>query len=318
MATATKPRTNVRTRHQTTVRSRTLPALGTGVRWMGRHFPDAAARLALAAWFRPRRYDPPRRELHWRMGATEFRIGRGTAGVRAWSWGSGPTVLLVHGWEGRGMQLGGFVQPLVDAGHRVVTWDAPAHGRSPGSRASLFSFADTVLAAVRQEGPVHGIIAHSMGAAATLLALQARFPLTRLALVAPGDPERAGERLAESLGLPEDVSRAIGDKLHQRFGQSLSAVSARRLIREVDLPTLVVHDPSDPHASFADAREMAENAPQGRFAEVSGLGHHRILRDPGVIAAVASHIAGEPVRVQPRGGCLTQDELLRDLRHGRD
>src|SRR5205823_2922525 len=43
--------------------------------------------------------------------------------VNAWRWGAGPTVLLVHGWEGRGSQLGAFVEPLVRAGLSVVAFD---------------------------------------------------------------------------------------------------------------------------------------------------------------------------------------------------
>jgi len=33
-------------------------------------------------------------------------------------WGKGPTVMLVHGWSGRGAQLGELVEPLVAAGDR--------------------------------------------------------------------------------------------------------------------------------------------------------------------------------------------------------
>ena len=50
--------------------------------------------------------------------------------------------LLVHGWEGRGAQLGSLVGPLVEAGLSVVAFDAPAHGDSPGNRLYLTDEAD--------------------------------------------------------------------------------------------------------------------------------------------------------------------------------
>ena len=53
------------------------------------------------------------------------------------AWGAGPSVLLVHGWEGRGAQLGALVDPLVAAGYRVVALDGPAHGDSPGRLSTL-------------------------------------------------------------------------------------------------------------------------------------------------------------------------------------
>ncbi|MBC7976874.1 MAG: alpha/beta fold hydrolase, partial [Myxococcales bacterium] len=69
--------------------------------------------------------------------------------VCAWRWGHGPTVLLVHGWEGRGSQLGAFVEPLVRAGLSVVAFDAPGHGDSPGHRLYLTDLADCIADVAR-------------------------------------------------------------------------------------------------------------------------------------------------------------------------
>src|SRR5207247_1512114 len=94
--------------------------------------------------------------------------------IAAWRWGSGPTVLLVHGWEGRGSQLGAFVEPLVAAGMSVVAFDAPGHGDSPDHRLYLTDLADCIADVIATVGPVHAIVAHSFGAAAALLAKQRR------------------------------------------------------------------------------------------------------------------------------------------------
>lgn len=285
---------------------------------LGRSFPDATARIALEAWLRPRRFTPPRREAHWQMGATEFRVGRGTHGVRAWSWGEGPIVLLAHGWEGRGLQLGGFVRPLVDAGFRVVTWDAPAHGQSGGRKSSLFSFADTIGAVIRQLGPVHAVVAHSMGAAATLFALKPGLPVSRLALIAPGDPSEATARMAELLGLHDDVTDAMRERMQARFGMTLSEVSTEKLAAELEQPMLVIHDEDDVHAEVESGRRIAEAAPHGSFTATQGLGHHRILRDSHVIEQIASFVADRPVTLRNTGRLgLTIEDVLADLNHGR-
>ena len=91
--------------------------------------PDAADRKALDVWCTL----PPgaRRRAHdHRPGGGEvvrLATARGGDAV-AEVWGEGPVVLLVHGWGGWRGQLGRFVAPLVDAGHRVVAVDAPGHG----------------------------------------------------------------------------------------------------------------------------------------------------------------------------------------------
>src|SRR5687767_6768036 len=89
--------------------------------------PWAGGRVANNLWFTA----PPR------MPATELPPGgepfdvdvRGVT-VRGHVWGSGPVVYLVHGWGGRGSQLAPYVEPLTATGHRVVLFDAPAHGDS--------------------------------------------------------------------------------------------------------------------------------------------------------------------------------------------
>ena len=79
------------------------------------------------------------------------------AGMKVWSWGAGPTVLLVHGWNGRATQLGAFVEPLVARGYRVVAFDALGHGHSVGTQSSLPELANCIRQVVEELGGVHGI-----------------------------------------------------------------------------------------------------------------------------------------------------------------
>jgi pimeloyl-ACP methyl ester carboxylesterase len=48
-------------------------------------------------------------------------------------WGEGPVILCVHGWSNRGLRFSPLIEVLADAGYRLVTFDAPAHGRSQGA-----------------------------------------------------------------------------------------------------------------------------------------------------------------------------------------
>ena len=52
--------------------------------------------------------------------------------LHAYDWGSptDPVVLLVHGMEGRALQLGKFAPALVGRGLRVVSIDMPGHGKT--------------------------------------------------------------------------------------------------------------------------------------------------------------------------------------------
>ena len=64
--------------------------------------PELAA-AALETFFRhSRRFAVPERELRWLAVAERGELEVAGRPLATWSWGRGPTVLLVHGWQGRG------------------------------------------------------------------------------------------------------------------------------------------------------------------------------------------------------------------------
>src|SRR5688572_13678689 len=99
--------------------------------------PAHAARLAARLFLTPPRPKRPTHEAAVLSAAREDAVEVGGRRVRTWTWGDGPTVLLVHGWGGRGSQLAAFVEPLLAHGLSVTAFDAPAHGDSDGRQATL-------------------------------------------------------------------------------------------------------------------------------------------------------------------------------------
>jgi alpha-beta hydrolase superfamily lysophospholipase len=77
--------------------------------------------------------------------AQRFEFG---AGVRrmAWRWGSGPTVVLAHGWGGRAGQMVKLANALVRAGFEAVLFDGQGHGESAGRRIGFRRLIDDLIA----------------------------------------------------------------------------------------------------------------------------------------------------------------------------
>jgi pimeloyl-ACP methyl ester carboxylesterase len=264
---------------------------------LSRLAPGPAAVLAEKVFLSARRYRTPRRELTWAAAAERSTVPTDAGELATWTWGSAePTVLLVHGWAGRGMQLGGFVAPMLETGFRVVTFDAPGHGDSPGRRSSLPEMASAVEAVVRHLGRVDAIVAHSLGASATIAAIgRAPAPLGvgRLVTIAPSvDFDAVGEQFAKLSGFTPAVVRRMRRRIEKRFGIRWREIEAAALGGNIDLPLLVVHDRDDRDVGWLEGAALADSWPGARLMSTNRLGHRRILRDAAVLDEVARFASG--------------------------
>jgi alpha-beta hydrolase superfamily lysophospholipase len=107
-------------------------------------------------------------------------------------------VILAHGWAGRAAQLGALAEPLVAAGFRVVAFDAPAHGESPGREAHVPMLAECIVEIATQQGGLRAVIGHSAGAASAALATLMGLEPRGLVLIAPPlSHRRRVERVAD-------------------------------------------------------------------------------------------------------------------------
>lgn len=261
---------------------------------LSRTSPAAASRLAMDLFMTPRRFRTPDREKAVLASALPFdvRLGDSTT-IKAWSWGEGPLVVLVHGWEGRGSQLGAFVQPLIDAGHRVVAFDGPGHGASDGNRSSLPHLTYALRAVIDATADPHAIIAHSLGCAATTLALRDGVPAKRLVFLAPPlEPVDYTVRFGEILDLDREIVRGLQLRIEERFLRKWSDYSLSLTAREMTAPLLIVHDRDDQETFWREGNALAEAWPGARLITTTGLGHRRILRDIAIIEEATKFITG--------------------------
>ncbi|MBZ0162283.1 MAG: lysophospholipase [Notoacmeibacter sp.] len=229
----------------------------------------------------------------------------------AFFWGeTGPLVVLVHGWSGRAGQLGAFVKPFVARGYRVVAFDAPAHGGADGVRTGLPEFAKALHVIERQFGPAHAIIAHSMGGAATLVALAEGLSAEKIALIAaPDKPGSYLPMLGQWFGFSPEATRRAQSRIEARFGYRLADLQGSALAPRVNLPALIVHDRRDREVGFADGEALASALPAAKMMETSGLGHNRILSDEAVVQTVVGFMAGE-VREEAQSPAIKTAEAL--------
>ena len=255
--------------------------------------PGAAGWMGRKLFSLPRRRRQPKREVQVLATAKRLKLPTRHGVLRAWSWGRGPTVLLVHGWEGRGAQLGAFAGPIVRAGYRVLAFDGPGHGRSPGIIGAVPELSDAILDIAAQVGDIHGVIAHSMGAVSTTLAIRNGLNLERVAYVAPATaPDKGLEMFQRLLRAQPTTVEATKRKLIDETGVSWFELQHGAVPRGIDRPLLIVHDREDTEVGFESAKRIAARWEGAELVATEGLGHTRILRDADVVRRVADFVTG--------------------------
>ena len=113
--------------------------------------------------------------------AEKFSVDVKGKKMQCYSWGTGPLVLLVHGWAGRPTQFRKIISALTAAGFRVVGFDGPAHGKSAGTSTNIDEFEDVIKTLYVQVGEPESIIAHSFGGGAVLYAAMNGLHVKKLA-----------------------------------------------------------------------------------------------------------------------------------------
>lgn len=147
-----------------------------------------AAHLMTEKFVTPRRKHDSDYSAELPDGAKRIEIYHSLTKMTGWMWGSeGPTVLLIHGWEGHTGRVIPLIEPLLQGGYRVFTLDAPGHGLSPPASTHLLDVGYAIQAMIEQHGPFYGIVGHSFGAAASaiMLAREAGLMPEKLVLLSP-------------------------------------------------------------------------------------------------------------------------------------
>jgi pimeloyl-ACP methyl ester carboxylesterase len=272
--------------------------------------PALAARLAEPLFLRTRRYPVPAREVAVLQGAERHALATSRGPAVAWVWGRpapaarpAPTAFLVHGWEGRGSQLGAFVEPLRRAGFRVVAIDAPGHGEAPGRSSSLPAIAAALEAAAERWKPPAALVAHSAGAVAATFALARGLAVERAVFVAAGaDLLGYTAWFAALLGLGERARRRLAERIERRIGVPYAALEPLERAPEMTAPLLAFSDRDDPEAPLATAERLVRSWPGAELRVTESLGHRRILWDPAVVRTAVSFLAeasGESLGAAP-------------------
>ena len=194
--------------------------------------------------------------------------------------GSGPALLLLHGFTGSGRSWDALTNAAIAAGCTVIAPDLPGHGGTAWSaaRATVERTADDVASLLRALGHERAdVVGYSMGARVALrLAIAHPACVARLVLEAPSagsaDPaERSARRDADearALSLERDGIAPFVDAWERTpvlAGEGHAGDGARAALRAIRLG----HDPAGLAASLRAAGQGAMEPLHDRLGEIT-------------------------------------------------
>jgi pimeloyl-ACP methyl ester carboxylesterase len=257
-------------------------------------------------------------EIRFRDAATQIR-----------ELGSGPPILLVHGYPLDGAMWSGVARTL-SARFRVLKPDLPGRGDTTApATGSIEGHADFLEAILSALGTPTGLAGFSMGGYAAL-ALAKRRPagLAALALVdtkAGADDEAARAKREEAIatlqaqGVPAiaeamvprllapdsigrgDLAERVGRIMQRQKAETVEAdlralrdrPDSTAFLPSIAVPTLVVVGELDALTPPAESEKMAAAIPGARLVTVPGAGHLTPMERPGAVAsALGDFFAG--------------------------
>jgi pimeloyl-ACP methyl ester carboxylesterase len=265
-------------------------------KWLSMLTPGLSSSLAIKIFYTPQKSKQSPAELESEQAGQKcfFPTSQGKLKTIFWQGEqkSSKTVLLAHGWGGRGTQLYRFIKPLLKY-YNIVTFDGPAHGESPGKVTTLPKYA-LALAEICKEFKVSHVIAHSFGGAAVGVAI-AKYAarIERIALISPPlSVENVVNNFCRHLSIPSKLAEKIHKKMENRkwHNKIRTDFSFMTLGPQIKNPVLIFHSRDDQYVHYADGKLTSEYLLDAELVTLDGLGHYRPISNSKVIAKTIEFI----------------------------
>lgn len=222
-----------------------------------------------------------------------------TTGTELKAWflpvgGVAPAVVVLHGWGANASLMLPLAPHLHRAGFHALFLDARNHGRSEHDDfVSMPRFAEDLDVSVewlrdRQDVSSIGVIGHSVGAGAAILAASRTDQIDAVVSVAafahPGEAMAEGPPFSH---FPAPVQRSLFKTMERTIGFRFDDIAPRERIGLVEAPVMLVHGGADITITPRHFEELVSRAPDAETLLVEEADHasldafephiHRIL-----------------------------------------
>ncbi len=234
------------------------------------------------------------RDIAMLKSASHSKIKSQKHQIDVWQWGKGPTIVFVHGWGGRGVQLAAMAKKVAEHGFKAIVFDARGHGDMAPSTATFTTLLeDIITVSASLNEPVHAYVGHSAGG---LCMMAARYrnqisAQTYVCLSSPKAPYVPLNEIKKLLNPSETIMQRLEDYYSDQFDlsmQQLNEAVCYSLPEEDRL--MLVFDENDDRVKPDDAQVISSQWAGARIMKTQELGHMKVLWQPEIIDEVCEFI----------------------------
>jgi esterase/lipase len=229
----------------------------------------------------PIKYKAPKREFTMEKNSKQevVFIPSINKKINVYSYGTGSKkVLLVHGWSGRGTQLFKIADLLIEKGYQVLSFDAPAHGKSEGKSSMMPEFIACILTLEKEFGPFEYAIGHSLGGMAIMNALKKGFQTKKIVTIGSGDKiSDIVKDFIVQLQLKPSLASKLTASFENKLNEKMADYDSFYVIQDSNVPHLIIHDKEDTEVGVYCAENIYKYSKNSTLFLTEGFGHRKIL-----------------------------------------
>ncbi|MFD2550214.1 alpha/beta fold hydrolase [Bizionia sediminis] len=272
----------------------TIPkSLGFLINSVGIVSKKTAARVALYLFTTPRNGQITPKQSKFLKSAVSKTLFFEDYQINTYTWkGSGPTILLAHGWESNSGRWHFLIKDMQDLNYNIVALDAPAHGNSGSKRFNAILYANFMQVVSNHYHP-DIVIGHSVGGMAAVYAQTKLKSANVKKMVLLGTPtkfEGVINRYYHMMGFSERTKQATNKHIETVFNVAPKNFSTAQFSKQLAIKSLIIHDNKDRVIPYADAIELHANLTNSTLITTSGFGHS--LKDRSISDHILTFLKG--------------------------
>ncbi len=254
--------------------------------------PSQAAEKGFLLFCKPFRIPLNQKQKQFFNSAEKFCIDHEGEKIQGYRWGQGEKkILFLHGWQSHTYRWKAYIEGLQGKEYTIYSLDAPGHGLSSGNFRSVPLYSALIENFIRDKGPIHTVVAHSLGGFSLLHAIH-KFPLLQvnqiILLAPPGEASDFISVFQKTLRLNSRTINLILDYFASRYEVGPDYFSTGRFIKSVNVKGLIIHDEEDQEAPYHYSVPLHQSWERSRLITTKGFGHN--LRSATVVKDVVDFI----------------------------